>query len=205
MIMPEDSDALSLERLLADSTARLRTAGVESPRREARLLLAYVLGTSQENIVAGRLLPVRPEQELAFEAVVKRREAREPLAYIIGRREFWSLEFTVGPGVLVPRPESEHLVEQALESFPDRDAPLRVLDLGTGSGCLLLAFLSERPNAEGLGVDASEAAVKIAEENAARLQLSGRTQFTQSDWLENVFGAFDVVLVNPPYIPRGAL
>src|SRR3569832_9656 len=136
----------SADDLLTDSAARLRAAGIESPRREARLLLAHVLQVGQEDILAGRLRPLTPQQADTFESLLKRREAREPLAYILGRREFWSLEFIVGPGVLIPRPESELLVEQALKTFPDRDAPLRVLDLGTGSVCLVLAFLSERPN-----------------------------------------------------------
>ena len=195
----------SVDRVLADSAARLRGAGIESPRREARLLLAHALKVRQEDIVAGRLPPLTPGEAQTFEALLKRREAREPLAYILGHREFWSLEFTVGPGVLVPRPESELLVEQALKSFPDRDAPLRVLDLGTGSGCLLLAFLSEGPNAHGLGTDISPAALNIAQENAAQLGLLQRAQFAVSNWLENVPGAFDVILVNPPYIAEDAL
>jgi release factor glutamine methyltransferase len=104
--------------------------------------------------------------------------------------------------VLVPRPESEILIEQALKHFPDRNARLRVLDLGTGSGCLLLSFLSERPNAEGLGVDLSEAALAIAGRNAEALKLSYRARFLRSDWLEKMSGAFDVILINPPYIPQ---
>jgi release factor glutamine methyltransferase len=203
--MSANTDVLSIDDLLASAAARLRAAGVESPRREARLLLAHVLDVGQEDIVAGSVPPLMPQQAEAFEVLLKRREAREPLAYILGVREFWSLEFIVGPGVLVPRPESELLVEQALKSFPDRNGLLRVLDLGTGSGCLLLAFLSERPSARGLGIDRSEAALNIAQENAARLQLSRRAQFAQSDWFENVSSIFDVILVNPPYIPESAL
>ena len=199
------TDELPAERILASAAARLRAAGVDSPRREARLLLAHVMNVRQEDIVAGRLPPLTQEQALGFEAAVNRREKREPLAYIVGRREFWSLDFALHPGVLVPRPESELLIEQALKHFPDRDAPLRVLDLGTGSGCLLLSFLSERPNAQGLGTDLSQDALTIAEQNAAALELSGRARFEQGNWLENVFGTFDVILVNPPYIPRAAL
>lgn len=195
----------SIGHLLADAAARLRAAGVESPRREARLLLTHVLGVTQEDIVAERLAPLTSKDASAFETVVKRREAREPLAYIIGRREFWSLDFAVGPGVLVPRPESEILIEQALKHFPDRNARLRVLDLGTGSGCLLLSFLSERPHAQGLGVDISQAALAIAQRNAEALKLLDRTRFLRSDWLENVSDAFDVILINPPYIGRTVL
>jgi len=198
------TDVQSIERLLAAAAKQLRAAGVDSPRREARLLLAHVMQTSQEEIFAGRLPPLIRQQALAFEAAVDRRRNREPLAYIVGRREFWSLDFAVGPGVLVPRPESELLVEQALKRFPDSKAPLRVLDLGTGSGCLLLSFLSERPEAQGLGVDLSETALAIARRNAATLGLSGRTSFQRGDWLENVFGGFDVILINPPYIAEAA-
>ena len=131
-----------------------------------------------------------------------RRPAREPLAYIVGRREFWSLDFAVGPGVLVPRPESEILIEEALRRFPARDAPLRVLDLGTGSGCLLLAFLSERPNATGLGADISDAALATAARNAKALGLESRANSRRGDWTEKLFGAFDAIFINPPYIAK---
>jgi release factor glutamine methyltransferase len=191
--------------MLATAAKQLRAAGIDSPRREARLLLAHVMKISQEDILAGRLPPPTQQDALAFEAAVNRRQNREPLAYIVGRREFWSLDFAVGPGVLVPRPESELLIEQALKHFPDRNAPLCVLDLGTGSGCLLLSFLSERPNAQGLGVDVSGEALAIAERNAAALSLSDRARFERSDWFENVFGTFDVILINPPYVPETAL
>ena len=137
--------AFEVSTVLADAVVRLRAAGVESPRREARLLLAHVLGVQVLDIVAGRSREINEGARAHFEAALKRRVSREPLAYIVGRREFWSLEFAVAPSVLIPRPESEILVEEGLRRFPDREAPLRVADLGTGSGCLLLAFLSERP------------------------------------------------------------
>ena len=199
------SDIISHADMMAAAAKQLRAAAIESPRREARLLLAYVMNVSQEDIMAGRLPLATHKDALAYKVVVDRRRRREPLAYIVGRREFWSLDFAVGPGVLIPRPESELLVEQALKHFPDSNAPLRVLDLGTGSGCLLLSFLSERPNAQGLGVDLSEAALTIAEKNAASLGLSGRASFQRSDWLENVSGTFDVILINPPYIAETAI
>ena len=136
---------------------------------------------------------------------MRSRAAREPLAYIIGRREFWSLDFEVGPGVLVPRPESEIMVEEALKRFPIVDAPLRVVDLGTGSGCLLLAFLSERPKAEGLGVDISEEALVLAMRNAANLGLDKRARFLRGDWMGALSGLWDVIFINPPYILEGDL
>jgi len=191
--------------ILLSAADRLRAAGVESPRREARLLLAHVLGLRPEEIVAGNFSLQGVQFRDRFEAALARRAQREPLAYIIGRREFWSLDFEVGPGVLVPRPESEIMVEEALKRFPIADAPLRVLDLGTGSGCLLLAFLSERAEAEGLGVDISEEALGIAKRNAARLGLDGRTQFLRNDWMSALSETWEVIFINPPYIIEGEL
>jgi release factor glutamine methyltransferase len=181
--------------ILLDATTRLRAAGVESPRREARLLLAHVLGLRPEDIVAGKVFPQGTEFRSRFEAALARRAAREPLAYIIGRREFWSLDFEVSPGVLVPRPESEIMVEEALKRFPIPGAPLRVADLGTGSGSLV-AFLSE-PG--GFGVDISSAAL-VAEARRQSLGLASRTRFLRGDWMSALSGGWDVILVNPPYI-----
>jgi len=191
--------------ILLSAADRLRAAGVESPRREARLLLAHVLGLRPEEIASGKVSLQGAQFRGRFEAALARRAQREPLAYIIGRREFWSLDFEVGPGVLVPRPESEIMVEEALKRFPIADAPLRVLDLGTGSGCLLLAFLSERAEAEGLGVDISEEALGIAKRNAARLGLDGRTQFLRNDWMSALSETWEVIFINPPYIIEGEL
>ena len=191
--------------LLTHAASRLRAAGVESPRAEARLLLAHVLGVRQEDIVAGQVPAPTPQILARFETVLLRRIAREPLAYILESREFWSLDFAVGPGVLVPRPESEILIEEAMRRFPARDAALRVGDLGTGSGCLLLAFLSERPNAEGIGIDISQDALGFAARNAKALGLENRTQFVRGDWAEKLFGAFDAIFINPPYIGKREL
>jgi len=178
----------AVDEMLAEATVRLREAGIASPRLEARLLLTHAEGASDR-----------------FEALLARRLAREPLAYITGAKEFWSLEFAVGPGVLVPRPESETLVEAALRDFAERTAPLRVLDLGTGSGCLLLSFLSERPNATGVGIDASHRALSWAAENAERLGLADRTAFRTGDWADGVNDLFTVMFVNPPYVREDEL
>jgi len=140
-----------------------------------------------------------------FAALVSRRAAREPLAYITGRREFWSLDFEVGPGTLVPRPETETIIEQALAVFLDKTASMTVLDLGTGTGCLLLAFLKEYPNAHGLGVDLSEKACTIARRNAARHGLEERCEIRSGDWAKEVAGPFDAILSNPPYVRTGDL
>jgi release factor glutamine methyltransferase len=188
-------------KILDSAALRLRAAGIESPRLEARLLLAHAGGASQTDIVAGRTLADADADALTrFNRLVDRRIAHEPLAYILGRREFWSLDFQVGPGVLIPRPESETLVEAALRRCPERDENLKVLDLGTGSGCLLLAFLSERKNAKGLGVDVSDEALAWARGNAENLGLSERVRFVRDDWGRALSDVFDVVFVNPPYV-----
>jgi len=185
--------------ILDSAALRLRAAGIESPRLEARLLLAHAAGASQVDIVAGR--EIADTDALArFDRLIERRIAHEPLAYILERREFWSLDFVVGPGLLIPRPESETLVEAALRRFPERDENLKVLDLGTGSGCLLLAFLSERKSAQGLGVDISDAALAWAQRNADNLGFSQRVRLVCGDWGRALSEVFDVVFVNPPYV-----
>jgi release factor glutamine methyltransferase len=191
--------------LLTAAAERLRAAGVESPRRESRLLLAHALGVPVEALVSGKVAEPNPQSVAQFEAFLARRVLREPLAYILGAREFWSHSFAVTSSVLVPRPESETLVEEALRRFPVREAPLRVLDLGAGSGCLLLSFLSERPQAQGLGVDISDEALTIAAENARRLGLDDRVQFLRGNWLDAVAGSFDVIFANPPYVAEPEL
>ena len=186
-------------KILDDAATRLQKAGVESPRSEARLLLAHAMGASQEDIISGRVGP-DDTALVRFEAALLRRSRREPFAYIVGRREFYSRDLVIGPGALIPRPESETLVEEALRAFPDRDENLNVLDLGTGSGCLLLTFLAERPNANGLGIDASEGALTWASRNATNLSLSDRARFQLGDWGQSLAERFDVVFVNPPYV-----
>jgi release factor glutamine methyltransferase len=137
--------------------------------------------------------------------MVRRRLAREPIAYILGEKEFWSLPFEVGPAVLIPRPESESVVEAALAQVADRAAPLLLLDLGTGSGCLLLALLSELPGATGRGVDLSAAALAVAHGNAERLGLADRTRFEQRSWGGGLTERFDLIVSNPPYVAAGDL
>jgi release factor glutamine methyltransferase len=188
--------------ILDDAAIRLHMADVESPRSEARLLLAHAMGVPQEDIISGSAEP--DEAALArFDAVLARRSRREPFAYIVGRREFYSRDFAVGPGALIPRPETESLVEEALRRFSDCDESLSVLDLGTGSGCLLLAFLAERPQAEGLGIDASESALGWARRNAESLALADRARFLRGDWGRSLVARFDVIFVNPPYVRTG--
>jgi release factor glutamine methyltransferase len=192
-------DAAILSEAICRATKRLRAAGVEEPRRDARLLLRIAAGLSAEEVLAS------PDRELAteamrrFDAWIERRAAREPVSRIVGRREFWSLDFHVTPDTLDPRPDSETLVSAALDRLDGR-SERRVLDLGTGTGCLLLAVLSERPGASGVGIDRSPAAARVAHDNARRLGLAGRAHFLAGDWASAIVGDFDVVLANPPYV-----
>ena len=188
---------------VARATGRLKAAGIDRPRREARLLLAHSFGKSVEWLVAHD--DERIETPAPFENAVRRREAREPLSHILGEREFWSLRFQVNASVLDPRPDSETLVAAVLAQYPEPDTVLKIADLGTGSGCLLLSILNERPGAQGVGVDISESALSIARENAQRFGLAARANFNQSDWESSLDGTFDIVVSNPPYIPTAAI
>jgi release factor glutamine methyltransferase len=171
-----------VNEILRDAAERFRLNGIESPRAEARMLWEHAQG-----------------RDSIFDQLVQRRLAHEPIAYITGRKEFWSLEFEVGPGVLIPRPETETLVEQTLAELPDRAAAHRILDLGTGTACLLVAILTEYPHAIATGVDCSDAALRWARRNVTRHGIDGRCTFVQGDWAA-VEGSFDLVLSNPPYV-----
>lgn len=180
---------------LDEATRNLVEAGIDNPRAEARLLLAHVLGIARD-----QTLTATPTQAQAqdFAGLVMRRAAREPFAYITGAKEFWSLDFAVGPGVLVPRPDTETLIEEALRVVPDRNAPLRIADLGTGSGAILVAALTEFPNATGTGFESSPQAFSYAAINAQKL-IGYRAQILAGDW-NTAAGPFDLVFSNPPYI-----
>jgi len=141
-----------------------------------------------------------PADGAALAPLVRRRAAREPLALILGHREFWSLDLAVSSPALIPRPESETLIEAALAAFAGREPPRTVLDLGTGTGCLLLAALTEFPQAHGIGVDCSAEAARLAARNAAALHLAERARFVCADWADALVARFDLVLCNPPYI-----
>ncbi len=171
----------------------------DTPRLDAELLMAHALGVERQDVL---LDPARFDVPELYAHLIARRMAHEPIAYIVGYRDFWTLRIAVGPGVLIPRPDSETLVEACLDLARERGAdwPPRVLDLGTGPGTLLLAVLSEFPAATGLGVDMSEQALAYARDNAADLGMAGRTVFQSGDWGEGIDGPFDLILCNPPYI-----
>lgn len=190
--------------LIADAAARLGAVGIDNPRLDARVLLAHVLNVPVGELLFGRV-EVSGEAQDAFSRAIARRVSREPLAYITGEKEFWSLPFAVGQGALVPRPETETLIEEALKFFPDRNTELRILDLGTGTGILLLTLLHLYPNARGVGVDASAEALNWAKKNAAKLGLESRAALEAGNWDDGIDGLFDLVVSNPPYVARGAL
>jgi release factor glutamine methyltransferase len=187
--------------LLCQGGSALRAAGIEDARAEARRLLAHALPASPEALLRDRHEPVAAEAEARFRAALARRCAREPLAFITGRAGFWTLDLDVSPATLIPRADTETLIEAALAARPDRAAVRRVLDLGTGTGALLLAALAEYPHAFGIGVDRSAAAAALAARNAARNGLGGRAAFLAGDWASALSGRFDLILANPPYIP----
>ena len=183
----------------------LTAAGFDEARRRARRVLAVALGISNTEVFA-RLDRMVTENEGERVAMVLRRVLRhEPLSRIAGVREFWGLEFTLSPDTLDPRPESETLIEAIAARLPERDRPHRFLDLGTGTGCLLLALLSEFPAASGIGVDRADGAVDMARRSAARLGFAARARFVTGDWAEGITGPFDAVIANPPYIPSGEI
>ena len=183
------------------SAAAARLAPVsDTPRLDAELLMAQALGIEREALLLSRLDDPAPE---AFDPLVERRMAFEPVAYIAGRRAFWTIELSVGPGVLIPRPDSETLIEAAVDHF-GTGGPATVLDLGTGPGTLLLAALAQWPQARGLGIDSSERALEFAGLNASDLGLEERARFSLGDWAEGLGGRFDLILCNPPYVETGA-
>ncbi|HLL27848.1 MAG TPA: peptide chain release factor N(5)-glutamine methyltransferase [Xanthobacteraceae bacterium] len=190
----------SIGLLRRQALARLREAGIESAEADARVLLAYALGVEGAALRADANMKAPNEARLRFEGFVARRLAGEPVARIIGVKEFWSRPFRLGPDTLVPRPETETLVEAALAAFPDRNAAFSVLDFGTGAGGLLAAVLAERPRAFGVGVDCSEGALAITRANLAALGLGGRAMFACGNWGAALKGTFDLVVCNPPYI-----
>jgi release factor glutamine methyltransferase len=182
---------------------RLKAAGVDSPSIDARLLLEAAAGVTRLEVISDPYRQLTPEQVERFDDYVERRSRREPVARILGRKGFWKLLLRVGPEVLTPRPETERVVDIALEAFPERSG-FHMLDLGVGSGAILLSVLAERPAAKGMGVDVSEDALATARDNAASLGLGERAAFLRTDWTQGLPDeAFDLVVSNPPYIPSG--
>lgn len=190
----------AISRALADA-ARLLGATSDSARLDAELLMAEALHIDRD-----KLLLAPPERDVPgrFWTMVARRTKGEPVAYITGRRAFWNIELHVGPGVLVPRPDSEVLIASAIEHFDAGPGPARILDLGTGPGTLLLAALDVWPAASGLGIDVSRSALSYARSNARRLGFEARLKFTRANWADGLDECFDLILCNPPYVAADA-
>jgi release factor glutamine methyltransferase len=186
---------MTAQAALLAAVARLEAAGIDGAGRDARVLLAHALGVGADRLTLHLQDAMTEPQRAAYEAALAARVARQPVAQIIGRRLFWGLSFRVTPDTLDPRPETETLVAAALER-----PFLKVLDLGTGTGCILLSCLKGMPMARGVGIDASPAALDVAAGNARDLGLADRARFLVSDWFSAVSGAFDLIVSNPPYI-----
>ncbi|HYZ20794.1 MAG TPA: peptide chain release factor N(5)-glutamine methyltransferase [Rhodopila sp.] len=191
-----DAPRVTVAEALRAGAARLRDVA-DNPGLEARLLLAHALGATQNDLIRDPGWAIDPA---AYNGLLARRQAWEPLAYITGHREFWSLDFLASPATLIPRADSETLVEAAIAAFAGRMPPMRILDLGAGTGCLLLALLHEFPAAFGIGIDITPEAALLARTNSVRLGLGARAGFITGNWTDAVAGCFDLVVSNPPYI-----
>ena len=197
--MPDD---LSVDNLIIRGSRKLAACKIDNPRSEAGFLLRLAANLTREEVMVGGSRQVDRDLVQVFHSYISRRVRGEPVSRIIGRREFWSLEFEITPATLDPRPDSEVLVAAVVRLLADRgmNSP-SVLDLGTGSGCLLIALLSELPEATGVGADIAAGAISMARRNAATIGVDRRATFVASNWGSAIAGQFDVVIANPPYIP----
>ena len=190
----------TVRQTLTDAVGRLRAAGIDGARLDAELLLANAMCEARSTLFTHDAAYLPREARKRFHGYLARRLAREPVSRILGRREFWSLELEISPAVLDPRPESEMLVETVLAAVTANDIELTIADLGTGSGCLLLALLSELRGAFAIGVDCDVAALEVARRNAVRTGLGDRAAFIAGDWATALAGCFDIIVCNPPYL-----
>jgi release factor glutamine methyltransferase len=190
----------AISRALSRATEKLMKTS-DTPRLDAEVLMSAALGITRDRLLLNNPNGQAPD---AFFDFIERRAKGEPVAYITGQRAFWTIDLAVGPGALVPRPDSETLIIAAVEHFSGSGGPQRIIDLGTGPGTLLLAALDQWPKAIGLGVDSSEAALYYARRNAERLGMADRATFRVGNWAEGIQTSFDLVLCNPPYIADDA-
>jgi release factor glutamine methyltransferase len=200
-----DEDTLTVSAARRALTEQFRAAGLDSPGLDARILVGHALALDHSGLAAAGMRVLGRNERDAIAALADRRLAREPVARIVGSKEFWSLKLSVDSTTLMPRPETETVVEAALAAIDangSRSQALRIADLGTGSGALLLALLTELPNAFGVGTDLSAAALCVARYNAQRLQLA-RAAFVACDMAEALAGKFDLIVANPPYVASG--
>lgn len=194
---------MNIKDAIAQATEKLAQEPIGPPRMAAETLMMFALGCDRARLFAHPEQELSSQEESRFENAVAQRAAGKPLQYITGKQEFWGLEFVVSPAVLIPRPETEHLVEAALEKIrKSQIAKPRIIDVGTGSGCVAVALASELPGAQIEAIDISHNALALAKENSKRLKLSDRVRFFESDLLASARGGFDLIVSNPPYVGR---
>jgi len=195
-----DNNISTVNTVLIEASAILKEVECLTSELDARILLEHCLGLTTEKLFSSKDRILSSSEQKNFDDLIERRKNREPVAQIIGRRSFWKEEFKTTCDTLDPRPDSETLIESVLKFFPDKTASLKILDLGTGTGCLLLSLLGEYKSAVGTGADISEKALSVAKENASALGFKNRSEFIISDWGNSVKGKFDIIICNPPYI-----
>jgi len=203
--MRELTAGMGLEAARRALTRAFRDAGITTPALDARLLVIEACGVSQAELIRDPGAPLSDDARARLDQWAGRRLAGAPVSRILGRRGFWGVDLHLSPETLDPRPDTETLVEAVLATLPDRTSVLHILDLGTGTGGILIALLSELPQALGIGTDISHAALVTAHGNAQRAGVGQRARFVQADWLSGIAGRFDVIVSNPPYIPRAEL
>lgn len=205
MLALSKAKSVPVREALRSAVLVLQQAKVESASLDARLLLEHVLRMSREQLLLAMDNMLTQEQEIQYRALIGARCDRQPIAQLVGKREFWGQEFKVTRDTLDPRPDSETVIMEALSRLTDRQKPFKIADLGVGTGCLLLSLLKELSNATAIGVDISEAAINVAKENTICFGMQSRVTFITSDWCEKLAGAFDIIVANPPYIPTRSI
>ena len=195
----------SVSQRIAEARRTLIDAGIapEAAAVDAEVLARYALGWDRARLLSDGRTDAPPGFDSRFAPLVDRRARREPVAFITGHREFWALDFEVSPDVLIPRPETELIVESVLALRPERSAVRRIIDVGTGSGCLAVALATEYPRARAIAIDISQQALDVARRNAARHRVADRVHFVRGDLLSGIGGGADVIVSNPPYVPSG--
>ncbi len=194
---------MNVRDILKQLRVRFAAAGLDTPDLDARILVRHFLSLTDADLITGQA-SATPEQLNALDTAIERRLMGEPVSRILGFREFWGMNFKITPDTLDPRPDTERLVEMAVESLKDRP-PRKILDLGTGTGCILLSLLKEFPDAQGIGIDINQGAVDVSRENTETHGLSDRASFCQGNWTDSLTesdGLFDLIVSNPPYIPE---
>lgn len=190
----------TVSQAVYEAMGKLEAAGCETAALDASLLLAHILGIPRQSLMLDNVKVLNSKEIELFSETIERRVQKEPIAYIIGSKEFWSLDFFVTRDTLIPRPDSETLIEVSLKLIKNRAKALSILDIGTGTGCLLIALLKELPQASGVGVDINTGALAVAHRNAVHNAVDARAVFKESHWCDAVNGTFDLIISNPPYI-----